>query len=195
MRSRHLSPGPFTLVDHWVEQARRVPSPNFNERPADAVIDLLVVHNISLPPEQFGGPWIDAFFCNALDASAHPYFAGIAALQVSSHFLIRRDGELVQYVACDKRAWHAGRSSWQGRDACNDFSIGVELEGADQVAYTEEQYRALNALIEVLRQHYPAIGQNVVGHEHIAPGRKTDPGAAFDWRRVDGTVMVQGEQA
>lgn len=195
MRSRHLSPGPFTLVDHWVEQARHVPSPNFNERPADAVIDLLVVHNISLPPEQFGGPWIDAFFCNALDASAHPYFAGIAALQVSSHFLIRRDGELVQYVACDKRAWHAGRSSWQGRDACNDFSIGVELEGADQVAYTEEQYRALNALIEVLRQHYPAIGQNVVGHEHIAPGRKTDPGAAFDWRRVDGTVMVQGEQA
>ena len=195
MRHQQYVEQVFSLTDHWVDQARRVPSPNFNERPANMPIDLLVIHNISLPPQQFGGPWIDDFFRNVLDASAHPYFAEIAGMQVSSHFLIRRDGELVQYVPCDKRAWHAGRSCWQGRDACNDFSIGIELEGADEVAYTEHQYAVLNGLVEALRQQYPAIGNNIVGHEHVAPGRKTDPGPAFDWQRVAGTVMTQGEQA
>lgn len=184
----------FSLSDHWIDQARRVPSPNYNERPEDAAVSLLVVHGISLPPDEFGGPWIDDFFSNRLDASAHPYFATIAGLQVSSHFLIRRDGELVQYVACNARAWHAGRSNWCGREGCNDFSIGIELEGSDHVPYAEKQYTVLSDLVQVLQQHYPQIGDNIVGHEHIAPGRKTDPGPAFDWSRLPQSVLTKGDR-
>lgn len=172
----------LSLENHRVVQARQMPSPNANERPAGESVRLIVVHSISLPPKQFGGPWIDQLFCNALPPHEHPYFAEICHLQVSSHFLIRRDGELVQYVPCDQRAWHAGQSHWCGRDNCNDFSIGIELEGDDHTPYTEAQYRQLAGLISLLRAHYPDIAEEaVVGHEHIAPGRKTDPGPAFDW--------------
>ena len=180
----------YSVKEHWVEQARRVLSPNRNARPKDGGVSLLVVHGISLPPGEFGGPWIDDLFSNQLDPSGHPYFAEIKGMQVSSHFLIRRDGELVQYVPCDERAWHAGRSSWQGRDACNDYSIGVELEGADDVPYSQDQYRVLNELIKALRAAYPKIENNIVGHEHIAPGRKTDPGPAFDWSQVCDHAVV-----
>lgn len=169
----------------WLLEARRVLSPNCDERPADGDIDLIVVHGISLPPGEFGGPWIDALFTNRIDAGAHPYFAAIADLRVSSHVLIRRDGELVQYVPFTQRAWHAGQSCYQGRDACNDFAIGIELEGDDDTSYEPVQYARLAELITLLRQCFPAIRADaVVGHCDIAPGRKTDPGPAFDWQRL-----------
>lgn len=172
----------FTLSKHWVDQARHLPSPNAGERPDPADITLIVVHNISLPPGQFGGPHIDELFSNRLSPDDHPYFADIAHLQVSAHFLIRRDGQLNQYVACDRRAWHAGESAWRGRKNCNDFAIGIELEGADTVPFTAAQYDVLVPLIKLLREAYPGIAADaIVGHEHIAPGRKTDPGPAFDW--------------
>lgn len=171
-------------ADHWLGAVRHCPSPNCNERPDPAEISLIVVHGISLPPEDFGGPWIDDLFCNRLDPSQHPYFETIAALTVSAHLLIRRDGEVVQYVPFNQRAWHAGQSCWQGRENCNDFSIGIELEGTDTLAYTDIQYEKLAELIHVLNQRYPASRQNVVGHSDIAPGRKTDPGESFDWPRL-----------
>lgn len=175
----------LTLTDHWIDQARHAPSPNHNARPDPDDIALLVIHNISLPPGQFGGPHIEALFQNRLDASLHPYFQEIAGLRVSSHFLIRRDGEPVQFVACDRRAWHAGVSAWHGRENCNDFSIGIELEGADTMAYEDAQYRSLQALLRTLIAAYPRLGTDTItGHEHIAPGRKTDPGPAFDWLRL-----------
>lgn len=173
------------LEQGWLTQARRVPSPNGDERPADAAIELVIVHNISLPPGEFGGPWIDALFTNQLDPAAHPYFAEIAHLRVSSHVLIRRDGELVQYLPFTQRAWHAGQSSYQGREGCNDFAIGIELEGADDIPYEEAQYQRLAELIKILQRAYPGISADAVtGHEHVAPGRKTDPGPAFDWPRL-----------
>lgn len=166
----------------WCQQARRVPSPHHNERAEPDDISLLVVHGISLPPGEFGGPFIDDLFMGRLDPEAHPYFAGIHQLRVSAHCLIRRDGELVQYVPFGARAWHAGVSSWQGREACNDFSIGVELEGTDETPYTEAQYRALVGLTLAISERYPAIThEKIVGHCDIAPGRKTDPGASFQW--------------
>jgi AmpD protein len=166
----------------WCQQARRVPSPHHNERAAPDDISLLVVHGISLPPGEFGGPFIDDLFMGRLDPDAHPYFAGIHQLRVSAHCLIRRDGELVQYVPFGARAWHAGVSSWQGREACNDFSIGIELEGTDETPYTEAQYRALASLTRAISGRYPAINhEKIVGHCDIAPGRKTDPGASFQW--------------
>ena len=166
----------------WCQQARRVPSPHYNERAAPDDISLLVVHGISLPPGEFGGPFIDDLFMGRLDPEAHPYFAGIHQLRVSAHCLIRRDGELVQYVPFGARAWHAGVSSWQGREACNDFSIGIELEGTDETPYTEAQYRALVGLTRAILERYPAITrEKIVGHCDIAPGRKTDPGASFQW--------------
>lgn len=183
----------FSVVDGWVPEARQVRSPNFNARPAGMPVDMAIVHGISLPPGEFGGHWIDDLFLNRLDPSAHPYFAEIAGLTVSSHFLIRRDGELIQYVDCDQRAWHAGRSGWQGRDECNDYAIGIELEGTDHVPYTDSQYTVLNALLAALREAYPAIGNRVVGHEHVAPGRKTDPGPAFDWSRITTSLLAQGD--
>ena len=155
-------------------------------------MDLLVIHGIGLPPGEFGGPWIDALFRNRLDPLAHPYFRKVAHQRVSSHLLIRRDGELIQYVGLDKRAWHAGRSSFAGREACNDFAIGIELEGADQIPYQEAQYLVLAQATKEIRARFPAIGLGrIVGHSDIAPGRKTDPGPAFDWvcfRRLIGAV-------
>jgi len=158
-----------------------VPSPNVDDRPDGATISLLVIHNISLPPGQFGGPCIVDLFLNRLDATSHPWFEQIRDLRVSAHFLVRRDGQIVQFASCHQRAWHAGISCFAGRARCNDFSIGIELEGVDEVPYEEAQYVALQSLTRALRACYPLDA--VRGHEHIAPGRKTDPGPAFDWVR------------
>ena len=156
-------------------------SSNFSKRTAE--INMLVIHNISLPPGEFGGRYIEDFFQNQLDPSAHPYFAHIKNLKVSSHLLIKRDGEGIQFVDFADKAWHAGVSSYRGRDNCNDFSIGIELEGADDIAYTEVQYQQLNKILADLCQQYPI--KYIVGHSDIAPGRKTDPGRAFDWSKID----------
>lgn len=164
-----------------VRAAAQVPSPNCDERPEGAAITLLVVHGISLPPGQFGGTGIVELFTNRLDPSADPYYPTVANANVSAHFLIRRDGTLVQFVPCAKRAWHAGTSSWHGRAHCNDFSVGVELEGTDDVPYGDEQYATLARLARALRRRYPIA--EVAGHSDVAPGRKTDPGPAFDWER------------
>jgi AmpD protein len=157
-----------------------IPSPNCDDRPPGA-IDLLVIHSISLPPGEFGGDGIRELFTNTLDATAHPYYQNLAGLRVSSHFLIRRDGQIIQFVPCLKRAWHAGDSCWQGRSRCNDFSLGIELEGSDDVPYTDAQYAALRHLTIALRSAYPLRG--IAGHSDIAPQRKTDPGVHFDWVR------------
>lgn len=159
--------------------ARQIPSPNRDSRPAGAEIELLVVHNISLPPGEFGGSGIIELFTNRLDPGAHPYYREIKDLKVSSHFLIRRDGELIQFVPCGDRAWHAGQSRWRDRSRCNDFSVGVELEGADDKPFADVQYVMLADLTRALRRAYPI--QDCVGHSDIAPGRKTDPGPYFDW--------------
>jgi AmpD protein len=173
-----------------LEGAIQIPSPNCDERPEDAPINLLVVHNISLPPGQFGGDAVVQLFTNALDCSAHPFYEALRALKVSSHFFIRRDGALIQFVPCTRRAWHAGPSNWCGRERCNDFSLGVELEGVDDEAYAEQQYRRLAELAAVLRRQYPIA--DIVGHSDIAPGRKTDPGPAFDWAHL--RVLLAGRQ-
>jgi len=168
-----------------IQGATQRPSPNCDERPGQTAIDLLVVHGISLPPGEFGGGWIDDLFSNQLDPDAHPYFPGIHELRVSSHLLIRRDGELVQYVPLNMRAWHAGVSSFRGRERCNDYSIGIELEGTDELPYEEVQYRRLAELVELLMNNYPEITrERIVGHCDIAPGRKTDPGPAFSWEHL-----------
>lgn len=173
----------MTMIERgWLKYARRLASPNCDERPVLDEISLLVVHGISLPPRQYGGAFIEAFFCNRLDPGDHPYFAQIAALRVSAHLLIRRDGEAVQFVPFDKRAWHAGASRFDGRACCNDFSIGIELEGCDDEPYEPVQYQRLAQVTRVLIAAYPGITpERVVGHCDIAPGRKSDPGAAFDW--------------
>jgi N-acetyl-anhydromuramoyl-L-alanine amidase len=159
-----------------------VASPNCDERPPGSELGLIVVHGISLPPGQFGNGWIDRFFCNDLPAAEHPYFATICTITVSAHVLIARDGALTQYVPFTRRAWHAGQSSYRGRTACNDFSVGIELEGSDEVPYANEQYVALATLIGALRQSFLSLRTaEVVGHSDISPGRKTDPGPAFDW--------------
>jgi N-acetyl-anhydromuramoyl-L-alanine amidase len=165
--------------------ATQVLSPHWDERPAGVLPDLIVVHGISLPPGEFGGPWIDRLFCGQLPAATHPSFAAVAPLRVSAHALIRRTGAITQYVAFGKRAWHAGQSSYAGRSACNDFSVGIELEGTDETPYAEAQYAALAALIAALCAACPTLSrERVVGHADIAPARKTDPGAAFDWSRL-----------
>ncbi len=166
----------------WWSGARRVSSPNQGPRPADAAIELVLLHSISLPPGVFGGDAIERLFTNRLDPGAHPSFASVADLTVSAHFLIRRDGELIQFVACDRRAWHAGASVWRGRPNCNDWSIGIELEGLEGGAFDDRQYPVLAHLIGVLARRYPIC--EVAGHEHVAPGRKHDPGAGFDWPRL-----------
>lgn len=173
-------------ADGWVAGARRVPSPNCDARPDAASITLLVIHNISLPPGEFGGAGIEQLFTNALDPGGHPYFAALQGVRVSAHFLIRRGGELVQFVPCALRAWHAGESQWRGRTRCNDFSIGVELEGTDDAPYAEAQYAALAALTRTLRGAYPIA--DIAGHSDIAPSRKTDPGPAFDWTRFRAAI-------
>ncbi|HZY19797.1 MAG TPA: 1,6-anhydro-N-acetylmuramyl-L-alanine amidase AmpD [Ramlibacter sp.] len=166
----------------WYRFARRLDSPNFGPRPAQARVDLVVVHSISLPPGQYGGDEVQALFTNTLDWTAHPYFGQIEGLQVSSHFYVRRDGQLWQFVSCDDRAWHAGASSWRGRGNCNDDSVGIELEGLEGDAFEPAQYEALAALCAALAQRYPV--RHVAGHEHVAPGRKQDPGPGFDWPRL-----------
>jgi AmpD protein len=163
----------------WYGFARRLASPNFGPRPAGAAVDLIVVHSISLPPGVYGGDEVQRLFTNTLDWEAHPYFKSIEGMQVSAHFYIRRDGALWQFVSCDDRAWHAGPSSWCGRDNCNDFSVGIELEGLEGQPFEPPQYEVLASLCAAIAQHYPVA--HVAGHEHIAPGRKQDPGAGFDW--------------
>jgi len=173
----------------WIDGARKVESPNFDERPDDCHPELIVIHGISLPPGQYGGPWIDQLFTNQLDPGEHEFFAEIEGLKVSTHLLIRRDGELVQYVDLFKRAWHAGQSCHGEREACNDFSVGIELEGTDEEPYTNEQYSMLIDTLKLLKASCPGLtNAEVVGHSDIAPGRKTDPGPAFDWERVHRSV-------
>lgn len=168
-----------------LDEARQCPSPNFDNRPDAMSPSLIVVHGISLPPGEFGGPYIDQLFTNTLNADDHPFFQEIHGLKVSSHLLLRRDGEIVQYVPFHNRAWHAGVSRYKGREACNNFSIGIELEGQDQTPYTEAQYLVLAQVINALLDAYPELNKDdIVGHSDIAPGRKTDPGPAFEWTRL-----------
>ena len=188
MRLPSLEVDPVTGL---LRGARYLESPNFDARPAGCEADLLIVHGISLPPASFGGPWIDRLFANDLPADAHPYFASLADLRVSSHALIRRDGEITQYVRFTDRAWHAGKSIFAGREGCNDFSIGIELEGTDSLPYEDVQYRVLATLVAALCAAYPALSpERLVGHSDVAPGRKTDPGPAFVWERARRLVAM-----
>ncbi len=170
------------------EDALYTATPNCDDRPPEAAIELLVIHSISLPPGVFGGTAVEDLFLNRLDAAAHPYFATIAGLRVSAHFFIRRNGALLQFVPCRLRAWHAGQSSWCGRERCNDFSIGIELEGADDTAFSDAQYDRLGELARALHNRYPITAS--VGHSDIAPGRKTDPGPRFDWPRYRASLLL-----
>lgn len=182
---RHADTGQPTLADWdggWLREARRVPSPNFGQRPAGACIDLVVLHSISLPPGQYGGPEVEQLFTNTLDWDAHPYFGQIRGLEVSAHFFIRRDGALLQFVDTFERAWHAGRSSWRGRENCNDDSVGIELEGLEGDTFEPAQYERLARLLACLSVRHPV--QHIAGHEHIAPGRKLDPGPGLDWAHL-----------
>jgi len=170
----------------WHLAATRVPSPNWDDRPPGVEVTLALIHGISLPPGEFGGDGIVRLFTNTLDPAAHPFYASIAPLRVSAHFLIRRDGALIQFVPCHRRAWHAGVSSWRGRERCNDFSVGIELEGTDEREYTARQYARLARLLSGLRQIVPLA--EVAGHSDVAPGRKTDPGPSFEWSRLQHLV-------
>jgi len=165
-----------------VEQAGFIASPNHDARPVPGDISMIVIHNISLPPQQYGGEGVIELFTNALNPDEHPYYAEIQGLKVSSHFFIRRDGSLLQFVPCTMRAWHAGASEWKGRQRCNDFSIGIELEGSDFDAFEQDQYSTLNRLLSALVERYPI--REIVGHSDIAPGRKTDPGLHFEWSKI-----------
>jgi len=169
------------ISNHRLESATQSPSINYNDRP-NGEISLIVIHNISLPPGEFNNHYIEQFFTNQLDFNAHPYFKTIQDLQVSAHLLIKRDGSFIQFVPFDKRAWHAGKSSFNGQDNCNDYSIGIELEGTDNLNYEAVQYQSLNTILKQLKDHYPV--QNIVGHSDIAPGRKTDPGEVFNWDEI-----------
>ncbi len=180
-----------TWQDGWNPAARSVASPNYGPRPAGTAIDLLVVHSISLPPGQYGGGFIQALFANQLDWDAHPYFQSIRGMQVSAHFLIARDATLWQFVSCDQRAWHAGASTFRGRENCNDYSIGIEMEGLEGHTFEPAQYTTLVRLCHALRAQYPI--QHIVGHEHIAPGRKQDPGSGFDWALLAQTLAWKPE--
>jgi AmpD protein len=174
--------------------ARQQPSPNQDKRPDETDIGLIVVHGISLPPGKFEGDYIDQLFCNQLNPNEHPYFKEISGLKVSSHLLVRRDGEVVQYVPFQKRAWHAGVSCFNKRDCCNDFSIGIEMEGEDETPYTDIQYQVLSKLIKSLIKTYPELNEKtIVGHSDIAPGRKTDPGDAFDWEQLNKYIVIARE--
>jgi len=177
-----MAQSPTPADSGWLPQARAIRSPNFGPRPEGTEVSLAVIHSISLPPGEYGGDEIERLFTNRLDWDAHPYYQQIRGATVSAHFLIRRDGELLQFVSCGARAWHAGRSAWQGRENCNDYSIGIELEGLEGERFETQQYAALTALLQALARVYPL--QDVVGHEHVAPGRKIDPGPGFDWQRL-----------
>jgi N-acetyl-anhydromuramoyl-L-alanine amidase len=179
-----------------LEAARQVPSPNCDDRPPGVEADLIVVHGISLPPGEYGGPWIDRLFSNTLPGDGHPYFEQVAGLRVSAHLLVRRSGEIVQYVPFGRRAWHAGVSSWQGRERCNDYSIGIEVEGDDVSPYASAQYAMLARVIALLCRTYPRLSPDrLVGHSDVAPGRKTDPGPSFDWPRLRTLVRFELEVA
>jgi AmpD protein len=179
----------LTIKDGWLDQVEKIPSPNFEERPQNAEVALLVVHAISLPPGQYGGGYIQQFFINRLDTQAHEYFAEIAGMRVSAHCLVERSGNIIQFVSFDDRAWHAGASIWGERENCNDFSIGIELEGCDDDAFEPAQYEALAQLVICLRKQYPAISEQALcGHSDIAPGRKTDPGPCFDWAKLTTSI-------
>ncbi len=183
MPKRELNNQELTLdAAGYVETATQITSPNFDNRPENCTIDLIVIHNISLPPNIYAGSGVVQLFTNQLDPNEHPYYAEIYTRKVSSHFFIRRDGELMQFVSCLQRAWHAGVSQWQGRERCNDFSVGIELEGSDFEAFEATQYKTLQKLISCLKNSYPI--KNIVGHSDIAPGRKTDPGPYFDWKNL-----------
>ncbi len=182
------------ITDDGIAQgARYVASPNCDERPAGCAVELIVIHSISLPPGKFGGPGIEALFTNRLDTGSHPYYATLAELRVSAHFLIRRDGEPVQFVPCTKRAWHAGVSSWKGRPRCNDYSIGIEMEGTDHAPFVDAQYETLAVVTRALRARYPI--EDMVGHSDVAPGRKTDPGPHFDWDRYRAMLDIHRPDA
>jgi AmpD protein len=188
---QNMQRGPFTLdtTTGLIREARQVASPNCDARPDGAEIGVLVVHAISLPPREYGGGYIERFFANRLDPGEHPYFAEIADLRVSAHFLVARDGGLVQFVPTHLRAWHAGLSRFQGREQVNDFSIGIELEGCDEHPFEDNQYRTLSLLVDCLMRAYPAIRREaIVGHCDVAPGRKTDPGPCFDWQCLHGEL-------
>lgn len=176
----------------WWSGARAVVSPNHGPRPADTPVSLVVLHSISLPPGCYGGREVERLFTNTLDWEARPYFQSIRGIEVSAHFFVRRGGRVVQFVPVDRRAWHAGRSSWQGRDNCNDYSVGIELEGLEGETFTDPQYRALARLLAALRRACPI--EAIAGHEHVAPGRKADPGAGFDWPRLLGSRAARGLQ-
>ena len=176
-----------------VAQARFVPSPNQDARPPGATLDLIVVHGIGMPPGEFGGPWVEQLFLNELPGEAHPFFASLDGLEVSAHVFLRRDGSLLQFVPFHARAWHAGRSEWRHRPGCNDYSVGIEVEGADEIPYEPVQYAVLAALVVALRRAYPTLASDAItGHSDIAPGRKTDPGPAFDWANLDRQLAAHG---
>jgi N-acetyl-anhydromuramoyl-L-alanine amidase len=190
-RPRRAAAAPAPVdAEGWLRGARRVPSPNFDARPSGTAIELLVVHHISLPPGRFSGDAVERLFTNCLDCTAHPYFARLDGLRVSAHFLVRRRGELLQFVSCDARAWHAGESALLGRPRCNDYSIGIELEGDGERRFTDAQYRVLARTVRALRGRYPL--RHVAGHSDVAPGRKVDPGPRFDWARFEESLGAQG---
>jgi N-acetyl-anhydromuramoyl-L-alanine amidase len=183
MPKRELKNQHYTInAAGFVETATQIASPNHDNRPENCAIDLIVIHNISLPPNEYGSAGVMQLFTNQLDPNEHPYYAEIYTRKVSSHFFIRRDGELIQFVSCLQRAWHAGMSQWQGRERCNDFSVGIELEGSDFEAFETAQYKTLRQLITCLKNNYPM--KDITGHSDIAPGRKTDPGPYFDWQKI-----------
>lgn len=183
---------PLAWRDGWWPVARAVASPNHGPRPAGTAISLVVLHSISLPPGHYGGREVEQLFTNTLDWDAHSYFQTIRGIEVSAHFFVRRGGRVLQFVSVERRAWHAGRSSWQGRDNCNDYSVGIELEGLEGETFTDAQYRALSRLLAALRRVCPI--EAIAGHEHVAPGRKFDPGPGFDWRRLLALRAVRGWQ-
>lgn len=185
-----MSPTQADWRDGWYTPARHIPSPNFGPRPDREDVTLAVIHSISLPPGMYGGDEIERLFTNTLDWSAHPYFEQIRGAEVSAHFVIRRTGELLQFVSVHERAWHAGRSTWQGRDNCNDYSVGIELEGLEDTPFEARQYEALKALLDALAQRWPIT--QVAGHEHVAPGRKRDPGSCFDWGALQANLGWPG---
>ncbi len=173
------------IEEHRLDVAKFIASPNFDQRPIEEEISLIVIHNISLPPNQFGGPHIESLFCNKLNPDDHPYFQNIHQLKVSAHLLIRRNGEIIQFVDFNQRAWHAGKSSYRGKERVNDFSIGIELEGSDFTPFEEKQYEVLNSVLTCLQNHYPKLNsESITGHSDIAPERKTDPGPHFDWAKI-----------
>ncbi len=179
----------MNIDQHWLADANRIISPNYDLRPTPADISLLVIHCISLPPAEFGNGYIDQLFCNRLNPDDHDYFKALQQLKVSAHVLVKRSGDITQYVPFDKRAWHAGQSCYQGRERCNDFSIGIELEGTESIAYTDAQYQQLTAVVKALLKTYPNLSTGrITGHSDIAPGRKTDPGPSFDWQRLAGLL-------